>query len=122
MSCLLAAFAYNIDNLSLLFLVLSSHTVSIVSSFSCCSFCNLEKPYTCVVLSSCTIFGATISHADCGILFSKSCRSKSNATLSYLNLHYSMDNTEVDLHGNIFLVQSKFCTFLLIVLLPVSFS
>ena len=27
------------------------------------------------------IFGATISHTDCGILFSKSCRSKSNATV-----------------------------------------
>ena len=43
----------------LLFLVLSWHTVSIVSSFSCCLLCNVEKPFTCVVLSSCTIFGAT---------------------------------------------------------------
>ena len=80
MSCLLAAFAYNIHNVSLLFLVLSWHTLSIVSSFSCCSFCNMEKPCACVVLSYCATFGATIFHADCGILFSKSCRSMSNAT------------------------------------------
>ena len=33
MSCLLAAFAYNIENVSLLFLVLSSHTVSIALLF-----------------------------------------------------------------------------------------
>ena len=57
-----------------------------VSSFTCYSLCNVEKPCTCVVLSSCTIFGATISNADCGILFSKSCRSRSNATQSSLNL------------------------------------
>ena len=37
-------------------------------------------------LSSCNIFWATISHADCGILFSKSYRSKVNATQSSLNL------------------------------------
>ena len=47
MSCLLAAFAYNIDNVSLLFVVLSWHSVSIVSSFSCFSACNVSKPYTC---------------------------------------------------------------------------
>ena len=34
-------FAYNIHNLSLVFLVLSWLTASMVSSFSCCSFCNV---------------------------------------------------------------------------------
>ena len=56
MSCLLAAFAYNIDNVSLLFLVLSSHNVFIVSSFSFCSFCTVKKPCKCVIVSSCPIF------------------------------------------------------------------
>ena len=40
----------------------------------------------------------------------------------WCHLHYSMDNTEADLNGNIFLVLHEFCTFLYIVLLPVSFS
>ena len=52
MSCLLAAFAYSIHHVSLVFLVLSWHTASVVSSLSCWSFCNVQKPCTCVVLSS----------------------------------------------------------------------
>ena len=59
----LAAFAYNIPNVSVVFLVLSWLTAPMVSSFSCCSFCNVQKPCTFVVLSSCVIFWS--NHLPC---------------------------------------------------------
>ena len=55
------------------------YLLSLIPDFVMCRYM-----CTCVILSSCTIFGTTISHADCGILFSKCCRSKPNATQSSL--------------------------------------
>ena len=110
---------YSIHNVSLLFLVLSWHTASIVSSFFCWSFCNMQKPCTFVFLSSCAIFGAPSPCRLWHIVFqilqvqvnchslhwillhsyvlylAYSCMTHDKLyMLIWCHLHYSIDNTE----------------------------